>query len=63
MKINLTAYTIAKNCSDINDIISGIREINESIELYITVGKTVPTFWYIRLNKLNCKLNEIQNKK
>ena len=56
----LSAYTIAANCTDISDIQSGIDEINEVIQHRFKQNKKVPSYFYIRLKKLETKLKKKQ---
>jgi hypothetical protein len=55
--MKLSFYTIAKHCSDITDIKDGIKEITEYLNKTSKPCKTA----YIRLYKLNLKLNKLQN--
>ena len=48
----LSAYTIAKNCSDMNDVIFGINEVNQRIDQLQKSDKKVPPTFFIRLFKL-----------
>ena len=52
----LSAYTIASNCTDSIDIKDGIDEINEAIQMCIKRNRTVPSYYYVRLEKLETKL-------
>jgi hypothetical protein len=52
----LSAYTIAKNCSDISDINAGIKELDQ----YFATTKKPKDTAYIRYFKLNEKLKKLQ---
>jgi hypothetical protein len=52
----LSAYTIAKNCSDIEDCQQGINELNE----YFEKVKNPRDSTYIRYFKLYEKLKKLQ---
>lgn len=54
----LSAYTIASNCTDSIDIKDGIDEINEAIQMCIKQNRTVPSYYYVRLEKLETKLKK-----
>ena len=56
----LSAYTIASNCTDSIDIKDGIDEINEAIQMCIKQNRTVPSYYYVRLEKLETKLKKKQ---
>lgn len=51
----LSAYTIADNCSDLNDIDFGIEEIREGIRRRDLMGLRIPLFYWNRLYKLKQK--------
>lgn len=55
--MKLSAYTIAKNCTDANDCKVGLAELN----VYFDKTKTPKTSMYIRLYKLSEKLKEYGN--
>ena len=54
----LSAYTIARNCTDIVDVTYGIDEIREKISQRNRVGKPIPRYFYNRLTKLQNKLKK-----
>ena len=53
----LSAYTIARNCTDITDVTYGIDEIQEKISQRNRADKPIPRYFYNRLSKLQNKLN------
>lgn len=55
MKIKLSPYTIASNCTDLTDIRDGINEIQDEMKRLVSEGKNVPSFFYSRLSKLQAK--------
>ena len=59
MKIKLSPYTIASNCTDLSDIHDGINEIQDEIKRLVSEGKNVPSFFYSRLSKLQTKRKKI----
>lgn len=62
MKIKLSPYTIASNCTDLTDIRDGINEIHEEMKRLVSVGKNVPSFFYSRLSKLQAKRKKFEQK-
>ena len=52
----LSAYTIAKNCSDISDVNAGIEEMKEYFSRVTKPSDTA----YIRFAKLNEKLKKLK---
>ena len=56
--MKLSAYTIAKNCSDITDVKDGMTEIRE----YLDRTKKPCNTAYIRLYKLSEKLKKLESK-
>jgi len=62
MKRELSAYTIARYCSDVTDVTHGIDEIWERIRERNRVNKRSPYYFYNRLSKLKKKLNKLTNK-
>jgi len=58
----LSNYTHARYCSDINDVTVGIDEIREAIKSRMDAGQSVPYFYSSRLSKLRRKLNKLQGK-
>jgi hypothetical protein len=59
----LSAYTVARYCSDIADVTAGIDEITEAIQARYKSGRNTPHFYYVRLKKLKNELNKLTNKK
>ena len=55
----LSAYTIARYCTDITDVTHGIEEIEEKIRERYKADKKSPHYFYVRLSKLNEKLNKL----
>lgn len=62
MKIKLSPYTIASNCTDLTDIRDGINEIQEEMKRLVSEGKNVPSFFYSRLSKLQAKRKKFEQK-
>ena len=62
MKTELSPYTIASNCTDLNDIRDGINEIQDEIKRLVSEGKNVPSFFYSRLSKLQTKSKKCEQK-
>lgn len=58
----LSAYTIASNCADIDDVYSGITEIQDEIRNRERLGKKVPSYYYIRFHKLYNKYFSLRKK-
>ena len=61
--IQLSAYTIADNCTDITDLQDGIDEILAAIQVYKGKERKIPSFFYHRLLKLENKLKKKQSAK
>lgn len=57
--MKLSAYTIASNCSDKSDCQAGIDELNEYFDKMRRMNKKPCDSAYIRLYKLNQKLNKL----
>ncbi|MES2395000.1 MAG: hypothetical protein V4549_03315 [Bacteroidota bacterium] len=55
----LTAYTIAKNCTDINDCEAGITEL----QLFFKGRVNIPDSAFIRYYKLRIKLKKLTDEK
>jgi len=55
----LSAYTIARNCSDIGDVTTGIDEVRERIRERDRAYRKSPHYFYTRLSKLKEKLKEL----
>jgi hypothetical protein len=53
---NLSAYTIAKNCSDVDDIKQGMDELRQ----YFATTKKPKDTAYIRFYKLGEKLKKME---
>ena len=62
MKIKLSPYTIASNCTYLTDIRDGINEIHEEMKRLVSEGKNVPSFFYSRLSKLQAKRKKFEQK-
>lgn len=60
-KLQLSAYTIADNCTDTTDLQDGINEIHFAIKELQTRGKKAPSYFYSRLQKLENKLKKKQS--
>ena len=58
----LSAYTVARYCSDTTDVAYGIEEIQEKIRERYRLNKRTPYYFYTRLSKLKDKLNKLNNK-
>lgn len=61
----LSAYTIAKNCSDLSDVKAGMDELWDYFTACEKIGKKPTATAYIRFAKLRIKrekLNKKQNK-
>ena len=50
--MELSAYTIASNCTDLTDVQCGINDINEAIKDLTDKGAKVPEIYVKRLRKL-----------
>jgi hypothetical protein len=59
----LSIYTIARYCSDITDVTFGIDEIREKIIESYRTNKKCPSYFYIRLSRLEEKLTKLTNSK
>ena len=59
----LSAYTVARYCSDITDVTYGIEEIQEKIRERYGTNKKIPLYFYSRLSKLKDKLNKLTTSK
>jgi len=57
----LSVYTIARYCSDIGDITTGIDEVWERIRERNRAYKRCPRYFYKRLTKLEEKLKKLTN--
>jgi hypothetical protein len=55
---NLSAYTIAKNCSDLTDVNAGIEEMNQ----YFATEKNPKPSAYVRFSKLKDKKQQLEGK-
>jgi hypothetical protein len=55
----LSAYTHARYCCDITDVISGLYELSEAVQQRYMEGKTIPCFYRVRFSKLKSKLNRL----
>jgi hypothetical protein len=62
MKI-LSAYTHAKNCSNITGLQHGIQEIKDTVKERIQQDETIPHYFFVRLKKLEAKLLRMQEYK
>lgn len=51
----LSAYTIAKNCSDLSDVNAGMEELKDYFNACDKAGKKPTTTAYIRFSKLAIK--------
>lgn len=58
----LSAYTIAKHCSDLSDIDAGMKEIEQYFKACEKIGKKPTDTAYIRYGKLGEKRNKLQKK-
>lgn len=58
----LSAYTIARNCSDLTDCQAGIKEIKEYMAYKESKGHKIPGTAYIRFYKLKKKEDKIKKK-
>jgi len=58
----LSAYTIARYCTDIADVTYGIEEILGKIRERNRTNKRTPYYFYTRLSKLNEKLERLTDK-
>ena len=55
MKITLSPYTMATNCTDITDCNDGISELWDACDRYKAAGRKVPEYIYKRIEKLHAK--------
>ena len=55
MRITLSPYTIAANCTDTTDCNDGISELWNACDRYKAAGQKVPEYIYKRIEKLNAK--------
>ena len=58
----LSNYTHARFCTDEIDILSGLAEIEETMEYHRRMNKTIPNYYYIRKIKLEKKLKTLITK-
>lgn len=58
----LSAYTIAKNCSDLSDVNAGIDELKDYFTACEKVGKKPIATAYIRFAKLGIKRDKLNKK-
>jgi hypothetical protein len=58
----LSAYTIAKNCSDLSDVNAGIEEIKQYFTACELEKKQPTNTAYIRLSKLAAKRDKLKSK-
>lgn len=49
---SLSAYTMAKNCTDVSDCVAGINELTKFIEIYHSENLYVPATVYKRFAAL-----------
>jgi hypothetical protein len=56
----LSAYTIARYCTDTTDVMYGIEEIREKISQRNKANRRVPYYFYTRLSKLKIKLKKLK---
>jgi hypothetical protein len=59
----LSAYTIAKNCSDLDDVNNGLEEMREYFALCSKEGKKPTASSYSRFSKLKEKEEKFLSKK
>ena len=59
----LSAYTHARNCTDITDLKCGIQEVKDAISERIRTGEAIPHFFFVRLKKLEDKLSKLEKHK
>lgn len=59
----LSNYTHSRYCSDEADLIAGIEEVREAIRQRNRDGKKIPYYYYLRLDKLNNKLDKLNKRK
>lgn len=58
----LSNYTHAKYCTDINDCICGIEELNKAITNRRNNNQSIPSYYYSRRNKLYFKFEKLRKK-
>ena len=56
----LSAYTIAKNCSDLSDVNAGMEELKDYFNACDKAGKKPTTTSYIRFSKLSIKRDKLK---
>lgn len=56
----LSAYTIAKNCSDLSDVNAGMEELKDYFAACEKSGKKPTTTAYIRFSKLAIKRDKFK---
>lgn len=59
----LSNYTIAANCTDITDLKDAIEELKDAIQFYTHQGKKAPSYFFVRLHKLEDKLKKKQTER
>ena len=55
----LSAYTVAKNCTDLTDVMDGISEMKEHFKACEKSNKKPTARAYIRLAKLEAKRQQL----
>jgi hypothetical protein len=58
----LSAYTIAKNCSDLSDVYAGMDELKEYFTACEKASKKPTATAYIRFAKLGIKRDKLNKK-
>ncbi len=58
----LSAYTIAKNCTDLSDVNAGIDELKDYFTACEKAGKKPTPTAYIRFSKLGIKRDKLNKK-
>jgi hypothetical protein len=56
----LSAYTIARNCTDITDVTAGIDEMKEAMQRCEKAGMKIPAFYDTRLFRLKKKPAQLE---
>jgi hypothetical protein len=56
----LSAYTIAKNCTDLSDINAGMEELKDYFNACDKAGKKPTSTAYIRFSKLEIKRDKLK---
>lgn len=56
----LSAYTIAKNCSDLSDVNAGMDELKDYFNACDKAGKKPTATAYIRFSKLAIKRDKLK---